>query len=204
MADDEAGDLDTAFVDGTAEADAEPAEEEEGDAGTAFIEETVDTDPESVDALADDTDDTGTEFIEGAEDDTGTEFVDDTGDTGTEFVGEPEDAPLEDDDLLAAAAIEGDELEEGLEPDEEQEAKRGRLRRPDGIYTLMLVVANILVATALTLATLELYEFYWPKKGTSQPGMKRREAPPKASPKPAASGSKAPKAKSPPKAKAKG
>jgi len=108
-----------------------------------------------------------------------------------------DDGDLDLDDMDDEAEDEEAEDEEAEDEEAEDEEAlvddgKGRLRRPDGVFTVMLVVSNLLVAVALALAVTELYQFYWPKqaqrvsvqrpssskpkKATSSPKAKSRKA----------------------------
>ena len=63
------------------------------------------------------------------------------------------------------------------EKPEEEEKPKGVLTPPAGVFVAMLVLANIFVATALTLASIELYQFYWPRKGAAPRTTVRRQPP---------------------------
>ena len=89
----------------------------------------------------------------------------------------------------------GDDLAEDMASDlsEGEPASVGKLKRPDGVYTLLLVVSLILVGIALGLSVLEL-SMYRTAPGGSSPAVSRKAAPAKA---PAKAPTKAPsKAKS--------
>jgi len=69
-----------------------------------------------------------------------------------------------DDEGAIEEADDGDLDLGGIDDEAPADDGKGRLRRPDGVFTVMLVVSNLLVAVALALAVTELYQFYWPKQ----------------------------------------
>lgn len=209
MADDEQEDQDELNLD-----DLEDSSFDLDDLGEDLGEELGETIEENLDddlGEALETDDEGLgDVLEGVEDGLGEVFEgleDDTGTSLDDEIAEAEDLEAGGDEelmgVLADAAAEEEE-----QPEVGEAKERAQIKRPEGVFTLMLVLANILTAAAITLATVELYQYYWPKPGQSQSAPKRATPRKKASPskksvpKPKAKTSKAAKGDEKPKAKA--